>query len=529
MSEPARRANALAAWQRAYAGGAGPLAASAAPERGTADAEAAWAHWHRAAAAANLDASLRPWYDALEQARVESLAAADLPGMRINLARRLERLAGADLATWLYRAARARLADPPGTPPPPPSAANGQGASALRKLAFWRRPGSAPPPAEVLQRLLVETLDAVRDCLADGRRYAEALQPLLAACACYGSAPAVALPQAVAGLAADAALPLPSASAGAELAKAVPAAEGYRVYSTAWDELLGPRELAARMPTGGWPALPPADVASRRLALRLQRRLQAARLRRWSFGEEQGLLDNRRLASAIKQGGDTRIFRREGEAPQAEACVTLLVDQSGSMRGQPALLAVQAIDLAVAALERCGVRCEVLGFATAEGPENPLRRAWEAAGRPPAPGRLNAVRHVVYKTRGQPWRQARRYLPWLLDATAGVENIDGEALAWAARRLARQPESRKVLLVIGDGAPCDAATREANGASFLDDHLRAVIAAIEAGPIHLAALGVGQNVGRFYAHSMTLRAPERIAVQLFEQLAELLDVGGERR
>lgn len=527
MTEPARRANALAAWQRTYADGGGPLAACAVPERGAADAEAAWAHWHRATAAADLDASLRPWYDALEQARVESLAAADLPGMRLNLARRLDQLAGADLATWLYRAARARLADPSGMPPPPPSAASGQGASALRKLAFWRRPDSAPPSPEMLQRLLLETLDAVRDCLADGRRYAEALQPLLAACARYGAAPAVTLPQALVALAANAALP--SASAGAELAMAAPAAQGYRVYSTAWDELLGARELAARMPAGGWPALPPADVASRRLAVRLQRRLQAARLRRWSFGEEQGLLDNRRLASALKQGGAERIFRREGEAPQAEACVTLLVDQSGSMRGQPALLAVQAIDLAVAALERCGIRCEVLGFATAEGLDNPLRRAWEAAGRPPAPGRLNAVRHVVYKTCGQPWRQARRQLPWLLDATAGVENIDGEALAWAARRLARQPEARKILLVIGDGAPCDAATREANGASFLDDHLRAVIAAIEAGPIHLAALGAGQNVGRFYARSMTLRAPERIAAQLFEQLAELLDVGGERR
>lgn len=298
---------------------------------------------------------------------------------------------------------------------------------------------------------------------------------------------------------------------------------GYATYSRRWDQLLDAAQLYQPSDALNLRQIPEPDQRqARRLALRLQRRLVAARLRRWSFDQDEGRLDSRRLARLLTRRSPYAVFRQEDEAPVPEACVTLLVDQSGSMRGLPQRLTAQAIDLAACTLEICGIRCEVLGYTTRFGSDNPLVRAWRAAGEPPRPGRLNAPRHLIYKGADQRWRRRRPYLGLLLREGLGRENLDGEALDWAARRLRAWPEPRKILIVLCDAAPYDEATVSANGRRFLDDHLRAVIAAVEASPIHLAAIGAGQAVGRFYRHALTLRQPADVADRLFEHLGDLL-------
>nr|WP_232230357.1 hypothetical protein [Halomonas sp. 1513] len=298
---------------------------------------------------------------------------------------------------------------------------------------------------------------------------------------------------------------------------------GYAVYSRAWDE---------QQPASFWfhsedaEALKQLDLPDRRrirqLAHRLQRRLMAARLRHWSFDQDEGRLDSRRLARLVGDTPNQRIFRTENESPVPDACVTLLVDQSGSMRGQRRRMAAIVIDLAVHTLELCQIRCEVLGFTSRFNANNPMVQQWKRSGSPDAPGRLNAIRHIIYKTPEQPWRRARPQLGLLLRDEMGHENIDGEALYWAAKRLIRQPQPRKILMVLSDGTPFDKATAQANGRAFLEQHLRRVIDEIDSSPISLAAIGTGQDVARFYRHALTVRRPEAIAETLFERLGDLL-------
>lgn len=381
---------------------------------------------------------------------------------------------------------------------------------------------------------MVEALSAARHLLADGPRFAEALHPLIRALAGrYDSPPdnpTSAQPESDAAPDADPMADEERPDAEIERpggpdrdpasARAYP---GYAVFSAAWDE---------EFPAAHW--YRPADVAAlrelscldrrqvRQLAHRLQRRLLAARLRRWSFDQEEGRLDSRRLARLVGNNNNRRIFRIEQEAPVPEACVTLLVDQSGSMRGVRQHMAALAIDLAAHTLELCQVRCEVLGYTTRFGADNPVSRRWRALDRPGPAARLNALRHIVYKTAEQPWRRARPRLGLLLREGFGYENIDGEALDWAARRLMRQPQPRKVLVVLSDGSPYDEATASAHGREFLENHLRAVIAGIESSPIQLVAIGTGQEVGRFYRQAVTVRRPEAVAEVLFERLGDLL-------
>ncbi|MBL8484849.1 MAG: cobaltochelatase subunit CobT, partial [Rhodocyclaceae bacterium] len=297
----------------------------------------------------------------------------------------------------------------------------------------------------------------------------------------------------------------------------------YKIYSRAADQ---EARAAHWLQAGDAARLAQLDAVdrrqARRLAHRLQRKLQASRLQQWCFEQEQGRLDSRRLAKLLTPGAAGRVFRVEQPAPLAEACVTLLVDHSASMSAERRLMAALAIDLAVHTLELCRIDCEVLGYTTRYGATNPLAARWQREAAGAAPGRLNAVRHIVHKTPQERWCRARRALGLLLNPAFGHENIDGEALYWAARRLLRQPQPRKILLVLSDGSPYDAATAAANGRSFLERHLRAVIADIEAGPIRLAALGAGQEVSRFYAHAVTLRQPQAVAEQLFETLGDLL-------
>lgn len=205
-----------------------------------------------------------------------------------------------------------------------------------------------------------------------------------------------------------------------------------------------------------------------------------------------------------------------------EACVTLLVDQSGSMDLKRRQMAAMAIELAVHTLESCKIRCEVLGFTTRYTADNPVFRRWQQHGKPEHPGRLNALQHIIYKTPEQPWRRTKHHLGLLLRQMPGHENIDGEALHWAANRLSRQPQSRKIMIVISDGAPYDKATTQGNGRDFLERHLRLIINDIQKSPISLAAIGTGQDVARFYLNAVTVRSPEAVAETLFEQLGNLL-------
>jgi cobaltochelatase CobT len=297
----------------------------------------------------------------------------------------------------------------------------------------------------------------------------------------------------------------------------------YRPFTTQWDEERPARHFCTPEDLTTLQGLDPADQARmRRLALRLQRQLLSARQRRWQFDQDSGRLDSRRLARLLVPGAPPRVFREEQVSPVPEACVTLLVDQSGSMRGRPQQIAVQAIDLAVQTLEACRISCEVLGYTTVDGEDNPVVRSWRAHGQPKRPGRLNALRQLIYKSASDPWRRARPSLGLMLRADFGRENLDGEALDWAARRLVARPEPRKILLVLSDASPYDAATVVVHGRGYLETHLRQVIANIDASAIQLVAIGTSHRVGYYYRKAVVLHRHDTVADTLFAQLGELL-------
>lgn len=551
-----------AAWQRTYGGDAiADLPPALRPlqpaRRGGTDALAAWRRWHPPALDARFGPAEWPWYAVLERARVETLASRDLPGMALNLsdlagleptdrrAARLHRLARRILAAPLEADAEeaegdgaersARDGRVTGLAAESPVVASPSGG--LRALVrLWQR-RALPVTAEAAgpsDARIVRVLDQARSCLADAAAFAEQVFPLvreLTLAATTDATPPRPNSPPLREETQDDGPPIPDeevesdpAQAGDEQISPIDRRyPDYAIYSNHWDRT----QAAARLCAPGDAMNPQGlDDSDRRrayrLAQQLQRKLLTARLRRWSFDRDEGRLDSRRLSRLLTSKSPYAVFRQEDETPIPEACVTLLVDQSGSMRGLPQRLTAQAIDLAAQALDRCQVKCEVLGYTTRYGADNPLVRAWHAAGRPPNPGRLNALRHIVYKRADQPWRRARPSLGLLLREGFGRENLDGEALDWAARRLLRRPEPRKILIVLCDGAPFDEATVAANGRRFLEDHLRAVIAALETSPIHLAAIGAGQTVGRYYRHALTLRRPDEVAEVLFDHLGDLL-------
>lgn len=513
------------AWARAFArtsAGAEPsvhLAGDPARSpRSRADAAAAFGRWHDAGMAGSFADRERPWYLLLELARVETLAGNELPGMRENLAPDAMHFPG-DPATRLYRAARAIFAGD--------CAAPVLDLFSTRRRWTWPARRAAEHPVDV-----AAVLQQAGCVLAHADAFAAAVAPLVHALASGARDVGGAVFAALRSASAD--TPGPDDGDGADTGGSAHEARhraerlGYRVYSRAWDRVL-PAEVGSSR--GVEPAIDAASAAqSRRLARRLQRRLREVQLRRWSFDLEEGHLDSRRLASLCNPGGARAVFRQERDASASGARVTFLVDQSGSMRGRAWQLAVQAIDLAVQALEACAVACEVLGYTTRYGADddNPVLDAWVLAGRPDAPGRLNALEHRVYKAASCPWRHGRRAFVGALGAGRGRENIDGEALDWAASRLARQPGRRKVLVVFSDGTPHDEATVRHNGRALLENHLRSVIQAIEASPIDLAAIGTGQGVGRFYRTALTLDRPEDVDRMLFDHLADLLVRSGRR-
>jgi cobaltochelatase CobT len=490
-------------------------------DRAWADVQAAWLRWHQPSVAERFAPNERSWYALFERARVETLAGAHLPGMRANLTNLRQLAPATALAGHLYCCARQLLA---GTTLADAELRLPDAAVAMlcppRRFNWWRRPGLE----RLLQTALLPSLRNSRPHLQDADLFAEALRPLielLTQTNAGESSSAQWLAQAAID---DASLTLANVKPGQGDAGAE---QTYRVFSRVWDECLDARQLRADSTAGAQHALTPAQQAdARRLARRLQQRLLALQVRQWDDEQEHGVLDRRRLASMVTSG-NRQVFRQQREQLVPRACVTLLLDQSGSMRGLPWALTLQAVDLAVQVLETCGVRSEVLAFSTRFTADNPLRQEWEAAGCPPAPGRLNAVRHAVYKPTDRPWRYCRQSL--LCQPPSEGENIDGEALQWAASRLLRQPEQRKILIVLSDGIPFDEATAHANGRCYLEDHLHHSIAQIEASAVHLAAIGSGQGVTRYYRRALVLKQANQVSALLFEQLADLLTRPGQSK
>ena len=261
-----------------------------------------------------------------------------------------------------------------------------------------------------------------------------------------------------------------------------------------------------------------------RLANRLQRRLMAQQARSWDFDQEEGMLDAARLARVIVSPGHSLSYKIERETEFKDTVVSLLIDNSGSMRGRPISIAAISADVLARTLERCGVATEILGFTTRAWKGGQAREHWLGEGRPAHPGRLNDLRHIVYKRADEPYRHARRNLGLMMREGLLKENIDGEALLWAHGRLLARPEERRIMMVISDGAPVDDSTASANGGTYLDKHLRQVIGWIETrSPVELAAIGIGHDVTRWYKRAVTIMDAEQLGGALVEQLAALFE------
>jgi len=303
----------------------------------------------------------------------------------------------------------------------------------------------------------------------------------------------------------------------------------YKVFTKSHDEVITAEELCdseelARLRTYLDQQLKPLQSVVGRLANRLQRRLMAKQNRTWSFDLEEGVLDTARLTRVITDPMSPLSFKQEDDMPFKDTVVTLLLDNSGSMRGRPIMVAALCADILARTLERCGVKVEVLGFTTRAWKGGTSKEDWLKAGRPPQPGRLNDLRHVVYKSADAPWRRARRNLGLMMREGLLKENIDGEALMWAHERLLGRPEQRRILMVISDGAPVDDSTLSANPGNYLERHLRGVIQWIEQrSPVELIAIGIGHDVTRYYRRAVTITDAEQLGGVMTEKLAELFD------
>ncbi|HEY8245665.1 MAG TPA: cobaltochelatase subunit CobT [Hyphomicrobium sp.] len=308
-----------------------------------------------------------------------------------------------------------------------------------------------------------------------------------------------------------------------------PEAFGYRVFTREFDEEIGAEQLSSpeeleRLRAYLDRELRALSSAVARLANRLQRRLLAQQNRAWDFDLEEGTLDASRLPRVIIDPMHALSFKRERDTDFRDTVVTLLLDNSGSMRGRPIMVAACCADILARTLERCGVKVEILGFTTRAWKGGQAREQWLAAGKPQGPGRLNDLRHIIYKTAAAPWRRAKRSLALMMREGLLKENIDGEALAWAHRRLMARPEQRRILMMISDGAPVDDSTLSVNSGSYLEQHLRQVIDEIETrSPVELIAIGIGHDVTRYYRRAVTITDPSELAGAMTDQLVELFE------
>ena len=303
----------------------------------------------------------------------------------------------------------------------------------------------------------------------------------------------------------------------------------YKSYTTQFDEVVSATELCDEEELTRLRAYLDAQLKGlqgvvTRLANRLQRRLMAQQNRSWDFDQEEGLLDAARLARVVISPGHSLSYKIERDVEFKDTVVTLLIDNSGSMRGRPISIAAISADIMARTLERCGVKTEVLGFTTRAWKGGQSREAWLSGGKPAHPGRLNDLRHIVYKKADEPWRRARKNLGLMMREGLLKENIDGEALLWAHTRLLARPEDRRILMVISDGAPVDDSTLSVNSAGYLEQHLRRVIDWIEKqSPVQLVAIGIGHDVTRYYRRAVTIMDVEQLGGTMVEQLAGLFE------
>ena len=330
----------------------------------------------------------------------------------------------------------------------------------------------------------------------------------------------------------DEEMELPEGEAPLEPPAPPPASDAdpnYVVYNTAHDEEIGAEELAEpaeleRLRAYLDQQLEPLKGAVSRLANKLQRRLQAQQNRSWEFDKEEGILDAGRLARVVANPTTPLSFKWEKDTEFRDTVVTLLLDNSGSMRGRPISIAAICADVLARTLERCSVKVEVLGFTTKAWKGGQSREKWLAEGRPLQPGRLNDLRHIIYKSADAPMRRTRSNLGLMMKEGLLKENIDGEALEWAYKRMQARREQRKILMVISDGAPVDDSTLSVNPANYLEKHLRDVIDMIEKQrAVELIAIGIGHDVTRYYQRAVTITDAEQLAGAMTEQLAGLFD------
>ncbi|WP_225204627.1 cobaltochelatase subunit CobT [Novosphingobium huizhouense] len=309
----------------------------------------------------------------------------------------------------------------------------------------------------------------------------------------------------------------------------IPDTFDYKAYTEQFDEVIAATDLCDEEELTRLRAYLDAQLKGlqsvvSKLANRLQRRLMAQQNRSWDFDQEEGMLDAARLARVVISPGHSLSYKIERDVEFKDTVVTLLIDNSGSMRGRPISIAAISADIMARTLERCGVKTEILGFTTRAWKGGQSREQWLAGGKPAQPGRLNDLRHIVYKKADEPWRRARKNLGLMMREGLLKENIDGEALLWAHNRLLARQEDRRILMVISDGAPVDDSTLSVNSAGYLELHLRRVIDWIEKqSPVQLVAIGIGHDVTRYYRRAVTIMDVEQLGGTMVEQLAGLFE------
>ena len=303
----------------------------------------------------------------------------------------------------------------------------------------------------------------------------------------------------------------------------------YSVYTTQFDEEINAEDLSDSFELERLRDMLDQQLSEHqniitKLANRLQRKLMAKQRRQWEFDLEEGILDASRLAGVIANPNTPITFKQEKEVKFKDTTITILIDNSGSMRGRPIAIAAMTTDIIAQTLERCGLKTEILGFTTRGWKGGKSRELWMESGRPKNPGRLNDIRHIIYKDANAPIRRARKNIGLMLKEGLLKENIDGEALVWAYNRISRRPQERKILLIISDGAPVDDSTLSLNPSNILDMDLRGVIRFIENGSdVELTAIGIGHDVTKYYEKAITISDANELAEALTSQLSDLFD------
>ncbi len=302
----------------------------------------------------------------------------------------------------------------------------------------------------------------------------------------------------------------------------------YKIFTKQFDEIIAAEKLANENELGKLrqqldQKLENVKQATRRHANNFLRQILAQQRRRWQFNLDEGILDSARLAQAVADPTYSYYYKQEIDIQEKNTLVTLLIDNSGSMRGRPITVAAMSADILAKTLESCGIQVEILGFTSREWKGGKTRRLWQESGTPSAPGRLNDLRHIIYKSSQTPWRRAKKNLGLMLKEGILKENIDGEAILWAANRMSGSSQTRRILMVISDGAPVDDSTLSTNGSDYLDRHLRDVIHFIENRTnIELLAIGIGHDVTRYYQRAVTIRDVDELGSVMFSQLTDVM-------